>query len=111
MQTMTVRLSELNEHPAQMRTTLDTEGMASLTLQVHTRGLDPHQPIIVARPLLDRGNVAVPGAGVAATSGEGGMVVISGHRRWLARLLAYELDGLLGQETVGPDGGDKPHNV
>ncbi len=98
MQTMTVNLSELNEHPAQMRTTLDAEGMASLTLQVHTRGLDPHQPIVVARPPLERETVAVPG------TGEDGMVVISGHRRLLARLLAYELEGLLSHERVRADG-------
>ncbi len=106
MQTMTVNLSELNEHPAQMRTTLDTEGMASLTLQVHTRGLDPHQPIVVARPPLERETVAVPGTGEAANSEGDGMVVISGHRRLLARLLAYELEGLLAHEMVGADGGD-----
>jgi hypothetical protein len=73
MQQVQVQLKNLREHPAQMRTRMDVEEMARLTLQVHERGLDAHQPI------------------VAAANGDGTFRVVSGHRRWLAALLAHEV--------------------
>jgi hypothetical protein len=73
MQQIQVQLKNLREHPAQMRTEMGTEEMARLTLQVCERGLDAHQPI------------------VAAANGDGTFRVVSGHRRWLAALLAHEV--------------------
>jgi len=84
MQTEVVKLSELNEHPAQMRTVLDPEGMASLVLQVYTRGLDQHQPVVVA-------------------PNGSGRNVVSGHRRWLARLLAFALEDRLAELVEDDD--------
>lgn len=73
MNTITIKLNQLQEHPAQMRTRMDPDEMARLVLQVVERGLDEHQPIIVA------------------DAGDGTYHVVSGHRRWLARLLAAEV--------------------
>ncbi len=73
MKTITVPMCSLREHPAQMRTEMDSEEMARLTLQVYERGLSPHQPILVA------------------ADGDGTYRVVSGHRRWLAALLAEEV--------------------
>ncbi|MBN1179930.1 MAG: ParB N-terminal domain-containing protein [Anaerolineae bacterium] len=73
MQQVQMQLKSLREHPAQMRTRMDVEEMARLTLQVHERGLDAHQPVVVA------------------ANGDGTFRVVSGHRRWLAVLLAHEV--------------------
>jgi hypothetical protein len=73
LNTTSVKLRSLREHPAQMRTEMDPEEMARLVLQVYERGLDEHQPI------------------VAAQDSDGAYRVVSGHRRWLAALLAEEV--------------------
>jgi len=73
MKTVTVPIRSLREHPAQMRTEMKPGEMAKLVLQVYERGLSPHQPIIVA------------------DNGDGTYRVVSGHRRWLAALLAAEV--------------------
>ena len=69
MHTRSMLLKDLQVHPAQMRTTLEIGPMVELTQQVLARGIDPHQPI-----------VATPDG-----------YVVSGHRRWLALLLAHEV--------------------
>ncbi len=85
MNTITVKLRSLREHPAQMRTEMDPEEMARLVLQVYVRGLDEHQPI------------------VAAENGDGAYRVISGHRRWLAALLAEKVKARLDGRKDGAD--------
>ena len=73
--TTTTQIKNLKQHAAQMRTQVDPEGMAALTLQVYQRGLDEWQPI------------------VAAPAGENGDYrIISGHRRRMARLFAFALE-------------------
>ena len=73
--TTTTQIKNLKQHAAQMRTQVDPEGMAALTLQVYQRGLDEWQPI------------------VAAPAGENGEYqIISGHRRRMARLFAFALE-------------------
>lgn len=82
MDTITVRVGQLRQHPAQMRTKLDPEEMANLVYQVGSQGLDPARPIVVAR-------------------GEGDTYhVISGHRRWMAFMLVYEVLGELSTGTA-----------
>ena len=85
MNTTSVKLRSLREHPAQMRTEMDPEEMARLVLQVYERGLDGHQPI------------------VAAEDGDGAYRVVSGHRRWLAALLAEEVKARLDGRENGVD--------
>ena len=68
----TAALKLLKAHPAQMRTIYDLESLATLTLQVYERGLDQWQPI-------------------AATPNGDGFYIVSGHRRHMARLLAFAL--------------------
>ena len=67
---LTTTLNNFHAHPAQMRTTYDLDALASLTLQIYQRGLDNWQPV------------------VAAPNGNG-FNIISGHRRYMADLLAY----------------------
>jgi len=68
MNMITAKPHQLREHPAQMRTRTDPDEMAPLILQVIERSLVEHQPITYH--------------------------VVSGHRRWLARLLAAEVEGV-----------------
>ncbi|HRQ42369.1 MAG TPA: ParB/RepB/Spo0J family partition protein [Chloroflexota bacterium] len=68
----TAALKILKAHPAQMRTIYDLESLATLTLQVYERGLDQWQPI-------------------TATPNGGGFYIVSGHRRHMARLLAFAM--------------------
>jgi len=72
---MPVKFADLTVHPAQMRTTIDRTGIARLTQQILASGLDPHRPIVVNRQ----------------------NQVVSGHRRWLAAMLAV----LVGREFSG----------
>ena len=85
MKTLNVPARSLREHPAQMRTEMDPEEMARLVLQVYERGLDAHQPIVVA------------------ANGDDTYRVVSGHRRWLAALLAQEVRVRAGGKTDGVD--------
>ena len=85
MKTLNVPARSLREHPAQMRTEMDPEEMARLVLQVYERGLDAHQPIVVA------------------ANGDGTYRVVSGHRRWLAALLAQEVKVRAGGKADGVD--------
>jgi ParB-like chromosome segregation protein Spo0J len=75
----------LQQHPAQMRTVLDVEEMVVLTLQMATRGWDEWQPL------------------VGALNSDGTIRVISGHRRWLAALLAAEVHSRNGTEEIGEE--------
>jgi ParB-like chromosome segregation protein Spo0J len=68
-----------------MRTEMDPEEMARLTLQVYERGLSEYQPI------------------VAAEDGDGAYRVVSGHRRWLATLLAEEVRARIDGKENGVD--------
>ncbi|MDY7076587.1 MAG: ParB N-terminal domain-containing protein [Chloroflexota bacterium] len=85
MKTMNVPSRSLREHPAQMRTEMDPHELARLVLQVCERGLDPHQPIL------------------AADNGDGTYRVVSGHRRWLAALLAEEVKARIDRKEDGVD--------
>ena len=85
MKTMNVPSRSLREHPAQMRTEMDPHELARLVLQVRERGLDPHQPIL------------------AADNGAGTYRVVSGHRRWLAALLAEEVRARIDGKEDGVD--------
>jgi len=60
----------LRVHPAQMRTRVDVMGLAKLAVQVR-RGIDPNLALLL-RP-----------------DGQGAFIVISGHRRWLALMIAH----------------------
>ena len=77
---ITAPLTALKRHPGQMRTTHDLEKMATLTLQIYERNLDEWQPI------------------VATPNGEG-YRIISGHRRHMACLFAFELDDWRKKQT------------
>ncbi|MFQ5401738.1 MAG: ParB/RepB/Spo0J family partition protein [Anaerolineae bacterium] len=68
----TTAIKLLKAHPAQMRTTYDLDGLATLTLQVFERGLDSWQPIVVS------------------PNGEG-YHIVSGHRRNMAQLFSFAL--------------------
>ena len=71
---ITIPIKNLKRHPAQMRTVYDIEGMATLSLQIYERGLDEWQTLL------------------ASPNGENGMYfIVSGHRRQMARLLAWAL--------------------
>ncbi|MCA9926442.1 MAG: hypothetical protein KC421_28935, partial [Anaerolineales bacterium] len=71
---ITIPIKNLKQHPAQMRTVYDIEGMATLCLQIYERGLDEWQTLL------------------ASPNGEDGMYfIVSGHRRQMARLLAWAL--------------------
>ncbi len=71
-----VMLKQLHIHDAHDRTRYDLDKLAGLTLQVVERNLDEWQPVTAA--------LAQPANGKAAQ-----YRIISGHRRWLARILAY----------------------
>lgn len=71
-----VMLMQLHIHDAHDRTRYDLDKLAGLTLQVVERNLDEWQPVTAA--------LAQPANGKAAQ-----YRIISGHRRWLARILAY----------------------
>jgi ParB-like chromosome segregation protein Spo0J len=77
-----VPLGQLVDHGAQMRTRMDPDELARLTLQVYERGLDDHQPIIAVR------------------AEDGTYAIISGHRRRTATLLAEEV-----RERAAENGG------
>ena len=71
---ITIPIKKLKQHPAQMRTVYDIEGMATLCLQIYERGLDEWQTLL------------------ASPNGEeGSYFIVSGHRRQMARLLAWAL--------------------
>jgi hypothetical protein len=71
---ITTPIKNLKQHPAQMRTVYDIESIATLCLQIYERGLDEWQPVL------------------ASPNGEDGMYfIVSGHRRQMARLLAWAL--------------------
>jgi hypothetical protein len=84
MQTITVKAARLRAHPGQMRTRLDPQALADLTMQVCTRGLGPDRPIVVAR---NDGSTALAEVGQESSTYR----VVKGHRRWLAALLAEEV--------------------
>ncbi|MFQ5488943.1 MAG: ParB/RepB/Spo0J family partition protein, partial [Gammaproteobacteria bacterium] len=70
----TIAINHLKAHPAQMRTIYDLEALATLTLQIYERGLDEWQPLL------------------ASPNGEEETYfIVSGHRRQMARLLAWAL--------------------
>jgi len=70
----TAAINTLKPHPAQMRTIYDLEALATLTLQIYERGLDEWQTLL------------------ASSNGEeGAYFIVSGHRRQMARLLAWAL--------------------
>ncbi len=71
-----VTLAQLHIHDAHDRTRYDLDKLAGLTLQVVERNLDKWQPVTAA--------LSQPANGKAAQ-----YRIISGHRRWLARILAY----------------------
>ena len=72
--TIQTPIKNLKQHPAQMRTVYDIESLATLCLQIYERGLDEWQPLL------------------AAPNGEEGTYfIVSGHRRQMARLLAWAL--------------------
>jgi ParB-like chromosome segregation protein Spo0J len=72
--TITTPIKNLKQHPAQMRTVYDIESMATLCLQIYERGLDEWQTLL------------------ASPNGEEGTYfIVSGHRRQMARLLAWAL--------------------
>ncbi|TET55109.1 MAG: hypothetical protein E3J64_00785, partial [Anaerolineales bacterium] len=71
--TIMVPASALVTHQAQMRTRMDIDEMAQLTVQVYQRGISEHQPIL------------------AADNGDGTYRIVSGHRRKLAALFAAEV--------------------
>ncbi len=72
--TLQTPIKNLKQHPAQMRTVYDIESMATLCLQIYERGLNEWQPLL------------------AAPNGEEGTYfIVSGHRRQMARLLAWAL--------------------
>jgi len=72
--TIQIPIKNLKQHPAQMRTVYDIESLATLCLQIYERGLDEWQPVL------------------AAPNGEeGSYFIVSGHRRQMARLLAWAL--------------------
>ncbi len=71
-----VMLMQLHIHDAHDRTRYDLDKLAGLTLQVVERNLDEWQPVTAA--------LAKSANGKAAQ-----YRIISGHRRWLARILAY----------------------
>lgn len=72
--TITTPIKKLKQHPAQMRTVYDIESMATLCLQIYERGLDEWQTLL------------------ASPNGEAGTYfIVSGHRRQMARLLAWSL--------------------
>ncbi len=62
-----------------MRTTYDLEALATLTLQVASRGLDHWQPVVVAPN------------GRSRPDDPATYHIISGHRRHMAQLLALAL--------------------
>ncbi len=69
-----IAIKYLKAHPAQMRTAYDLEALATLTLQIYERGLDEWQTLL------------------ASPNGEEGTYfIVSGHRRQMARLLAWAL--------------------
>lgn len=71
---LTTPIKNLKQHPAQMRTVYDIESMATLCLQIYQRGLDEWQTLL------------------ASPNGEEETYfIISGHRRRMARLLAWAL--------------------
>jgi hypothetical protein len=67
-----ITLNQLHPHPAQMRTQYDLDSLAGLALQLHQRGLDAWQPLLVSRK-------------------ESGYQIVSGHRRQMALLLSLAL--------------------
>ena len=71
-----VSVSTLRCNPAQMRTRTRVGELAQLALQV-SQGLDPALPLLVRRYAGQVGEVL-----------EEVFVVLSGHRRWLARMVA-----------------------
>ncbi len=72
--TLNIPIKNLKQHPAQMRTVYDIESMATLCLQIYERGLDEWQTLL------------------ASPNGEEGTYfIVSGHRRQMARLLAWAL--------------------
>ena len=69
-----IPIKNLKQHPAQMRTVYDIESLAMLCLQIYERGLDEWQTLL------------------ASPNGEeGSYFIVSGHRRRMARLLAWAL--------------------
>lgn len=65
-----VSVKHLRVNPAQMRTKVQANALAELAMQVRG-GIDPRLPLLV-KP-----------------TGDGSFTVISGHRRWLALMIAY----------------------
>jgi len=71
---ITIPIKNLKQHPAQMRTVYDIEGMATLCLQIYERGMDEWQTLL------------------ASPNGEEDTYfIVSGHRRQMAQLLAWAL--------------------
>jgi hypothetical protein len=71
-QTITTKLSQLQDNPAQCRTLIYPWPLAELALQVYTDGVSPHHPFVVA------------------DNGDGSYRLVSGHRLRSAALLAEE---------------------
>lgn len=73
----TAALQLLKPHPAQMRSRYDLDELATLTLQVYQRGLDAWHPILVSQ-----------NPGLSKAEGGEGYHIVSGHRRYMAYVLA-----------------------
>jgi ParB-like chromosome segregation protein Spo0J len=81
---LTVPLNQLLPHPAQMRVQYDLDSLAALTLQLHQRGLDAWQPILVSQK-------------------ETGYHIVSGHRRHMGLLLSLALQDWADKRGDNPE--------
>jgi hypothetical protein len=80
-ETITAKLSQLQDNPAQCRTLIQAWPLAELALQVYTDGVSPHHPFVVA------------------DNGDGSYRLVSGHRLRNAALLAEEIKKQRGAEN------------
>ncbi len=72
----TVKLRQLRKHAAHDRTRYDLQKIAGLTLQIYQRDIDTWQPIVAASLPSDNGH-------------DPAFAIISGHRRYFARIFVH----------------------
>ncbi len=83
---LTARLNAFTPHPAQMRTLYDSDNLAALALQIYERGLNEWQPLVASKR-------------ADSTDDNFNYYLVSGHRRYMARLFAFALrDWAVGRE-------------
>lgn len=85
--TQTVKLTQLTRHIGQMRTTIDLQKLAELTVSVFHNDIFDWNPILVSQGREENGTTRYP--------------ILSGNRRYIARVFATALKDWLGGEASG----------